>query len=238
MLLSKQCRTVAGVITASLCLAAAGPAAADNYFLRNFTWFGFVDGKELRERCGPGAPERIRLIHQAVFDQQIRVYEVDRPVPGGPAVLTARVLIKIDYSNFTFSEFFLGTQDRVSQATLDPPAFEALMAALAADGFMAPVPEGLRLPSDGFYWTVSACLGGRFKINGWVFPSERYAALRFPAQLLARDGTGVPAIPPRPTEPGDRLRARGGNHAKNMDLRPAFDIRLTDDGVTGRMPGF
>jgi len=36
---------------------------------------------------------------------------------------------------------------------------------------------------------------------------------------------------------GERMRARSGNHSR-LDTQPAFDVRLDDDGVVGRVPGF
>lgn len=210
---------------------------ADNYLLRNFTWFGTLDGKDLREACVPGAPDRLRFVYNGVWQEQIRRYELERPFPGAPATLDARVLTKPDFSNFRISELFLGARDYSSRAVLDEGAFRQLVDALTADGFAAPVPSGLTLPSDGFYWVVTGCLGGRFDINGWLHPTDRFKALRFPALLFARDATGIAVNPPRPVDAGERMRARTGNHDA-LDIKPAFDVRLNDDGVVGRVPGF
>lgn len=214
----------------------AGLAQADNVLLRGFTWFGFLDGKELREGCGPGAADRLRFVYNGVYHEQIRVYEFVRTGPGAPANLRSRVLTRPNFANFSIGELIFGSHDHVFDATLDPPGAEALVAALMGDGFAYPVPKGLSLPSDGFYWIVSGCLGGRFDIQGWLHPTARFQSLRFPVQLFARDGTGVPVNRPRPVDAGERMRARSGNQSA-LDTQPAFDIKLDDDGVVGRVPG-
>lgn len=223
-------------VAAGLALATA-PARADNYLLRGFTWFGVLDGKDLREACLPGAPDRLRFVYNAVYQEQIRVYELERPFPGAPASLDSRVVTRLNLSNFTIGELFLGPRDVTSRAVLNDTAYTQLIEAVVADGYSGPVPPGLTLPSDGFYWIVTGCLGGRYHINGWLHPTERFKALRFPALVFARDATGVAINRPRPVDAGERMRARSGNqHA--LDVNPAFDVRLDDNGVVGRVPGF
>jgi hypothetical protein len=217
-------------------LILAGPVRADNFLLRGFTWFGFLDGKEIREACVPGAPDRLRFVYNAVYQEQIRVYEFERPVVGAPAMLRARLPSKPDFANLGIGELFLGSRDRMSETALDPAGSEALIGALLRDGWTEPVPKGLTLPSDGFYWIVSGCLGGRFDIQGWVDPTARFKSLRFPAMLFARDRTGVAVNQPRAVDAGERMRARTGNQSA-LDTQPAFDVRLNDDGIVGRVPG-
>jgi hypothetical protein len=228
-------RTILAIATAGA--LAAGSAQAENFLLRGFTWFGFLDGKDLREGCVPGAPDRLRFVYNAVYREQIRVYEFVRAAPGAPASLRSRVLTRPNFASFTIGELIFGSRDHVFDAAVDPPGAEALVAALIADGWTDPVPKGLTLPSDGFYWIVSGCLGGTFDIQGWLHPTPRFAALRFPVLLFARDGTGVPVNKPRPVDAGERMRARSGNQSK-LDTQPAFDVRLDDGGVVGRVPNF
>ncbi len=228
-------RTLLAALGAVLAMA-PGAGMADNFLLRGFTWFGFLEGKALREGCGPGAPDRLRFVYNGVYQEQVRVYEAQRPAPGQTGMISARVLTKLNLSGFRPSEIFLGTHDPRSELGLDAARFDELLAATVGDGFSQPVPEKLTLPSDGFYWVVSGCVSGQWRIQGWVHPTERFAALRFPALLFALDQTGVPVNKPRPVDAGERMRARSGNQAQ-LDVQPAFDVRLTDTGVLGRMPG-
>jgi hypothetical protein len=213
-----------------------GAARADNFLLRGFTWFGYLEGKELREACAPGAPDWLRFVYNGVYQEQVRVYEARRQTPAESALVSARVLTRLNLSGFRPSEIFLGTRDPRSELGADTARFDALLAALRDDGFGQPVPKGLTLPSDGFYWVVSGCVAGQWHIQGWVHPTERFNALRFPAQLFALDQTGVAVNKPRAVDAGERMRARSGNQAQ-LDVQPAFDVRLTDEGVLGRMPG-
>ena len=231
-------RSLTGILVAAcLILVAPSGTRADNYWLRNFTWFGVLDGKDLREGCGPGAPDRLRFIYNGIYQQQIRVYELARPAPGAPATFDSKVLTRLNLSSFTLDELFLGTKDITSHAVLDDRAFTQLIDTVVADGYTGPVPPGLSLPSDGFYWVVTGCLGGQYHINGWVYPTDRFKALRFPAFVFARDATGVAINQPRRTDAGERMRARSGNQSA-LDVSPAFDVKLDDGGVVGRVPGF
>lgn len=218
-------------------LALAPDARADNFLLRGFTWFGFLSGKEIRENCAPGSADRLRFVYNAVYQEQIRVYEYLRAGPGAPASVRSRVLTRPNFASFGPSELFLGSRDPMSDVVLDPVTAEGVVGELLADGWTEPVPRGLTLPSDGFYWIVSGCLGGRFDIQGWVDPSPRFKALRFPALLFAQDRTGVAVNRPRPVDPGERMRARSGNQSA-LDTQPAFDVKLTNDGIEGRVPNF
>lgn len=228
--------TIVALAAGLAAVLATGEGRADNFLLRGFTWFGFLEGKELREGCFPGAPDRLRFVYNGVYQEQIRVYEAIRGGPGAPGTLHARILTKLNLANFRLSEIFLGTRDIEATATLDPAAFETLVQIAFADGFGQPVPDGLALPSDGFYWIVSGCVGGQWHIQGWTHPTPRFEALRFPARLFAFDRTGVAVNRPRAIDAGERMRARSGNQSK-LDTQPAFDVRLSDSGVVGRMPG-
>lgn len=227
---------VGAVLGTAVLLALAGPLRADNFLLRGFTWFGYLEGKELRDTCAPGAPDRLRFVYNAVYQEQVRVYEATRAGSGAPGSLTARVLTKLRLSSFGLAEIFLGTRDPSSTVPVPADAFDHLVAATIADGYGDRVPDGLTLPSDGFYWIASGCLGGRWAIQGWVHPGERFEALRFPAILFAGDGTGVAINNPRAVDAGERMRARSGNQSR-LDVQPAFDVKLTDNGIAGRMPG-
>jgi hypothetical protein len=101
----------------------------------------------------------------------------------------------------------------VSHARLSADAMSALQAALADSGVFSSGPAGLRMASEQFYWTSAACRDGQFHFNAWLYPSDRFAQLRFPAVLLDHDQTGVAPNPPRqvvPLEAG-RVRTRDGD---------------------------
>jgi hypothetical protein len=121
-------------------------------------------------------------------------------------------------------------------AELDPAEAAAFKRALVADGFLEPVPPDLTLPSYGFHWVAVGCLNGRFKANGWLFPGARFDRLTFPQRLYALDRTGVAVNPPRPVDVVERMRYRSGGNIGTA--RTAFEIRLDDGGVKGRVAPF
>lgn len=210
-------------------------AQAESYLLRSFTWFGFIDGADIRRGCVPGAPDRLRFIYNGHWHEQVRVYEYAERYIGWPGAVTARILTKPDFSNFTPDELVFGSPEPTSIVELPPPGAAAFKSALVADGFLDPVPGDLALPSFGFHWVAVGCLGGRFKANGWLFPGERFERLTFPQRLLALDRTGVPFNPPRPVSVEERMRFRSGNFSTG---RTMFEIRLEDGGVKGRIAPF
>ena len=53
-------------------------------------WFSFLDGDGFKDRCAEGDPDRYRLIYNARFDEQVRVYEVTQY--GDEGILVARAV--------------------------------------------------------------------------------------------------------------------------------------------------
>jgi hypothetical protein len=110
-------------------------------------------------------------------------------------------------------------------------AFES---ALTASGAFGPAPLGLRLASEQFYWIASLCRDGRFHFNAWLYPSARFAGLRFPAALLARDGTGIELNPPREVAAIERVRRT----VKGEGGPQHFDLEVGKNGLKGHQTIF
>ena len=69
--------------TVGVALIAAGGASAqradrnvEQPIARSFNWFAYVGAKDIREACKPGGRNRIRLIYNALYDEQVRTYEI------------------------------------------------------------------------------------------------------------------------------------------------------------------
>ena len=199
---------------------------------RNFSWFDYVGGRGLKEACGPAVTDRIRFVYNGNYDEQVRAYDVHELPDGRGAVVSAwargdgNLIVGIDLPNLRLP----WDGDRVN-ATIDPKAFAELREALTADRFDGSRPVGLQLPSNEYYWIVTACLDGQFYSNAWLYPSKRFKALRFPKILLAYDRTGIAfrdaATAKRYEDyPIQRLGDRGSSDY-------SFLIQLGDDGVLG-----
>ena len=66
-----------------LALAASPMASAqrpDRYvdppIVRSFNWFAFVGGDDIRANCGKEGRNRMRLIYNAIYSEQVRTYEL------------------------------------------------------------------------------------------------------------------------------------------------------------------
>ncbi|MDA0240525.1 MAG: hypothetical protein O3A84_10935, partial [Proteobacteria bacterium] len=55
----------------------------DHPITRKFSWFSYVGGEDIRTACVTGAPDRYRFVYNAVYNEQVRSYDlVASPEPG------------------------------------------------------------------------------------------------------------------------------------------------------------
>jgi hypothetical protein len=197
--------------------------------LRSVGWFGYLDGAELRDNCQPAAPPRYRLVYNAVWGRQVRDYEIVTDPATGALTLNTRILFPEAPGEMDLRDPLRTFRGQHSAQPLSAADLAELDASLAESGFNEPTPSGLNLPSDGYYWVVAACRNGVFHYNAYLYPSPRFAALRFPDWLYARDHTGVAVASPGPSE------ARDQQSNRNLEPRgySVFDLRVGDNGLWG-----
>lgn len=203
---------------------------------RKFTWFSYLAGDDIKSNCRPGEPARYRLVYNAVWDEQVRAYDLRRSATGTGAVLFSHVfggggsVASVDLRDPT-APWRGATADK----RLDEAAYIELVRAIEASGFGAAPPVGARLPSWAFYWVASACADGRFHFNAWRHPSERFAGIKFDRVLFNHDATGVPVNP---------LRAIDAAQASMKPGRPDpteiadFELMVGPDGLANRLTLF
>ena len=63
----------------------------DQPIVRSFNWFAYVGGDDIRAACRPGGRNRVRLIYNALWEEQVRTYEIFLQ-PDGTAGLNIGVL--------------------------------------------------------------------------------------------------------------------------------------------------
>jgi hypothetical protein len=197
------------LVAALLALAACSyHGDIDNPAVRKVAWFSYLDGGDIRAACADGALERYRLVYNARYEEQLRSYEITAD-GGGGAHLVARAMGPTNLAEVFLDDLLAPWRWHRSEARLTPAELRQFVSTLEASGMFAGTPVGLRLFSGDFYWVASACRNGVFYYNAWLSPSERFARLRFPAFLFARDRTGLPINPPRFVSVGDRLGPMG-----------------------------
>lgn len=186
------------VLLALIALAGcSGQIVPQDPVSRRIGWFSLIGGDDIRAACAPAGPARYRFVYNAIYAEQVRVYDLaiggdghgtlDTTVLAGGISLGAAMLRDL-------RDLATGVRDH---RILTPGDAASLRAAIDASGVTAPPPVGLQLRSDSFYWTVASCVDGQFRFTGFEHPSPRYAASRFPAALFDLDTTGVSVNPPR-----------------------------------------
>ena len=205
-----------------------GQGYQDNPVTRKLSWFSYIKGDDVRGRCQPGAPDAYRFVYNGVYVEQVRSYDIERsPLPGHMR-MTARVTEKANLSEILLDP---GAPDvlqpwRPKLAVADLPDAEILRLkqALLADGFLSrPVPTR-GVTSIEFYWAVSACLDGRFRLNAYIWPTDEFKQASFPKLLFGWDMTGIAVNPPRPTDIFEVYRTSpDDNHSIVNYFRLRFD---------------
>lgn len=185
----------------------------DNPLTRSFYWFRYVAGADIRERCTAGGLNHIRLVYNALWNEQVRTYDVAIQGDGG-ANLVVRVLADIgDVSSVEVRDIggllnpWRGKRAEMRWTRAD---VARLTAAIEASGGFGPPPAGLELPSNDYWWTVASCRNGRWGFAAYHYPTDKFARIRFAEVLFAADTTGVAISQPKDLPPaifrGDRAR--------------------------------
>ncbi len=161
---------------------------------RRFEWFSFVGGDDIRTACVPGAPDRYRLIYTALYDEQVRVYEVD----SASRVLTEQVLRPANLARFNLDDIASLWEPVTAKVPLSTDDYKALQNSLNVSGVYAPPPVGLDLPSHSYNWTAAFCHQGQYGFTGWLYPSPAFDKLTFNRWLFDHDKTGIAIDNPAP----------------------------------------
>jgi hypothetical protein len=175
------------------------------------SYFTYLAGNDIKAACTADAPARYRFVYNAVFDEQVRSYDLVQTGDGG------KLNVNVGNSEIRVFEFPLSWPirpegiKRQAEAELNRADYLALIRQVEADGFGAPAQEGLRLQSYDFYWAVSACAGGKFHFNAWVNQTPGFAALRFPQLLYSHDTTSIPPAKPFANTYGAYISRRTGD---------------------------
>jgi hypothetical protein len=233
----QRTRGLAVALLVGFCVAGCTyQGGVENPISRKFTWFSYLAGDDIKSNCRPGEPARYRLVYNAIWDEQVRAYDLRRSATGSGAVLFSHVfggggsVASVDLRDPTAP-----WRGETADKRLDERAYVELVRAIEASGFGAAAPVGLRLPSWAFYWVASACADGRFHFNAWRHPSERFSGIEFSRHLFDHDATGVPVNPPRPID-----AAQAGMKPGRPDPTDTTDFELTvgRDGLAGRLTPF
>ncbi|HLO75040.1 MAG TPA: hypothetical protein VK196_01120 [Magnetospirillum sp.] len=219
-LLARVSAVLSAIVTLSSCTYSGGDIG--DPLERKAQWFSFVEGEDIRRTCDSGSPDRFRLVYNGVYDEQLRIYEVD----GLRRLVSIHVVNPGNAGRLSSQDLLAPWRGVEAKAQLDQPAYDRLVESFARGGMFAPPPVGLELPSRSYYWTAAMCTGGRYHFTAWKYPSDRFAAMGFDADLFALDTTGVPVNQPKevPFDPLWESKAR--RHEVTV-----FSLRVTANGI-------
>ena len=199
----------------------------DKPYTQKATWFSYVGGDDIRERCVPGVTE-YRLVYNAVYDEQIRSYEI-KGQPGGSAEMVSRVQEGhgLRGSKISLSDPLAQFGWEKSIKRLSAAEVSELEGLLKVSGAGEPHTKGNRLRSDDFYWVSALCYDGAFVYNGWKKTSEGFEHLAFMPFLLKHDETGIDVNSVR--DVGTKNAAR--MHQSKAEQRKHFDLEVGENGL-------
>jgi hypothetical protein len=209
-------------------LAACGDWGNSDFpVFRSFGWFSRLNADDIRDACLTGSPNRYRLIYNAIWGTQVRDYEIVTDPIGGGGQLAVRVLFPEAPSSIDLLDPLKTFSGHRSAVVVTQADLRDLTALLQESGFYGPAPSGLVLPSDGYYWIVAACENGTFHFNAWLYPSERFSAIRFDGWLFQRDATGVAINPAQPVPPRQQYN-RSVAEDREFSI---FDLQVGSNGL-------
>jgi hypothetical protein len=184
----------------------------DQPIVRSLNWFSYVAADDIRSACRPGERSRVRLVYNALWEEQVRTYELFLQ-PDGTAGLTMGVLVDqgaaTNVANITIGSLGDVTgpwRMRRGQRLLSAPETGELMGLLQASAAFGPPRDGLRLPDNDFWWTIASCRNGVWGFQAYHYPTDRFATVRFAEKLFALDNVGIAVNRPRNLEPAELRR--------------------------------
>jgi len=220
-----------------------GDAATDidNPAVQKVAWFSFLDGNDIREACaalGPKAPARYRLIYNGQYEKQLRVYEIDG-IPSGGANLHVRTKGGTNLADWWIrdtADLLAPWRWRESTAALSSEEMAQFHKALTESGYGSGAPQGLRLPSQDFYWVASGCEAGQFHFYAWRAKKGRLDDAKFQDFLLRHDGTGLALKQPYVLGVEESSYRPAGGNGRNPSAN--FTLQVRGEGIGGLINAF
>jgi hypothetical protein len=223
------------VLVASPAAAQRADRKVEQPIVRSFNWFNYVAADDIRAACGTNGRNRLRLVYNAIYSEQVRVYEFYLQ-PDGTAGMTVDVLAdQGDVSNLSIADPGDVTNPwrmKRGRRVLDPAATRELMALLLESAAFGPPRAGMRLPDVDFWWTVASCVNGKWGFQAYHYPTDGFANVKFAAKLFSWDPVPVAVNPPRKLEPAE-LR-KDWNAPPNHMHANKWTLTVGKDGLQPR----
>lgn len=217
---------MAGVAAIAGCTSTGG---TNNPFVRNVQYFSYLNGDDIRKECQAGNPSRYRLIYNALYEQQVRTYDIRQADGAKTGVQDTRVFrrgiggeLAVSTKGADFGSFPHSTE------TLQYEDLLAIDKALIDSGFEQPAQKGLILHSDDFYWIAMVCRKGAFKYFAWSRETADLEKLPLIEALSRGDRTDAAVAPVRDPIIHDR---GSRDQAGRLGSSGYFSVEVGDNGL-------
>tara|TARA_B100000315_G_scaffold260173_1_gene319706 strand:- start:10502 stop:11230 length:729 start_codon:yes stop_codon:yes gene_type:complete len=209
--------------------ACAYKGGGDHPVIRKFTWFSYIAGDDIRQGCAKTSSERYRFVYNAVYNEQVRTYDIS-PAGEGRYQVKIRVTSEADLTwlNLELSnpDLLKPWRPKISVTNIAASDVEILKRTLRNAQFFDSRPPAENISSISFYWVISACVDGKFSQNAYIWPTENFKKAQFGKLLSAWDFTDIPVNPPRKTT---NFSIYGTNDEKVYTN--LFDLQFGSDGL-------
>ncbi len=206
------------VIFAASCTYKGG---VENPVTRKFTWFSYVNGDDIRKACATLGADRYRFVYNGIYQQQHRSYDI--------SFLNKKMSILVagesNLRKLNLSDLAAPWRGESAELFLKDKELQVVRKAVVQSGALQKAPLGLRLYSDHFFWTVAACVDGKFHFNAYLWPSDRWENMQFDDLLFALDVSGVEVAQPKRYSPVDIWES-------NINTKP-FLMEVGENGLVG-----
>jgi len=214
---------------ALIALSACAYEGVDNPVARKFSWFSYIAADDIVNNCPVKKGDRYRFVYNAVYNEQVRTYDIIPAEPGRFRIYISVVEeAKIDtiITDATYPDVYQPWHPKRSITNLSGSDIETLRKSLKDVDFFDSSPPREDLPSIGFYWVVSACVKGKFTQNAFLWPHKKFKAAQFGKLLSAWDFTDIPVNPPRETS---HLSVYGTNDSE--EFINDFNLKFGSNGL-------
>jgi hypothetical protein len=225
------------LLAGSTAFAQRADRNVDLPIVRSFHWFDYVGGDDIRQACGKDGRNRLRLVYNAIYDEQVRTYEVFLQ-PDGTAGLSMGVLANQgNVANLLVADpgdVLNPWRMRRGERILNADETRELVGLLQASAAFGPPRDGLRLPDVDFWWTVASCRNGVWGFQAYHYPTDRFANVRFAEKLFALDNVGIAVNRPRNLEPAELRRDPNMLRPGRGDRADRWVLVVGKDGLRPR----
>ncbi|MBL4908180.1 MAG: hypothetical protein JKX94_12065 [Sneathiella sp.] len=223
-------KPVLAIVSLFLFASCAADGGTGNPLIRPLQYFSYMNGDDIRKSCENGSTSHYRLIYNALYEEQVRTYDIRQDFNRKIGEQETRVFSRGIGSQVDVS---VGGLDFKSNfRSVEPLSYDDLVAidrALVSSKFERPTINGQILHSDEFYWVGMVCRNGNFKYYAWSQKETDIKNLPFLKVLSKGDTTGayvqefkIPVI-----------YGRGGraNHGQGRGNSGYFSLEVGDNAL-------